>query len=71
MIFSVKQYDALERAIISGSRIAVRRRGSEYLVVAERLRISNGREVIDARHPSTGHRLELFLDELDGFEIVS
>ena len=33
----VTEYDAIERAIIDGSRIVVRRRGSEFLVIPERL----------------------------------
>ncbi len=70
MILSVREYDALEKAVANRMRIAVRRRGSEYVVVAERLRIANGRESIEATHPATGHHLELFLDEIDSFELV-
>ena len=70
MTLTVVQYDRLEHAIIKGLRLAFTRRGTEYLVIPERLRIEDGREVIMARHPSTGHRLELFIDELDGVESV-
>jgi len=62
---SVAEYDRLERAITDRKRLALRRRGREYLVVPERLRVDGGREVILTRHPTTGHRLELFVDELD------
>jgi hypothetical protein len=65
------QYEVLEQAIASGLRIAVVRRGTEFVVVPERLRLVTGREVLDARHPSTGDRLTLFLDELDTVEPVS
>ncbi len=68
MPLSVIQYDRLELAITKGTRLALIRRGTEYLVVPERLRIDAGREVIMARHPTTGHRLELFVDELDAVE---
>ena len=68
MPLSVIQYDHLELAITKGTRLALIRRGTEYLVVPERLRIDAGREVIMARHPTTGHRLELFVDELDAVE---
>ena len=64
------EYDLLERAIADGSRIAVVRRGTEYVVVPERLRIVTGREVIDARHPTTGERLTLYLDEVQSVESV-
>lgn len=67
---STSQYDLLERAIVDGTRLSIMRRGTEYTVIPERLRLDGGREVIVARHPSTGHRLELVIDELDHFEAV-
>ncbi|WP_310568796.1 hypothetical protein [Gemmatimonas sp.] len=70
MHLSVLQYDRLERAITDGTRLQLYRRGTEFLVIPERLRLHNGRELIVARHPSTGSLLEIFLDELDGMEIV-
>ena len=70
MRLSTAQYDVLERAIVDGTRLAIRRRGTEYLVIPERLRAESGREIIVARHPSTGHRLELVLDELEQLEAV-
>ena len=70
MRLSTAQYDVLERAIVDGTRLAIRRRGTEYLVIPERLRVEHGREIIVARHPSTGHRLELVLDELEQLEAV-
>jgi hypothetical protein len=70
MALSVVQYDRLERAISQGTRLALMRRGTEYLVIPERLRMENRREVIMARHPSTGHRLELYVDEIDGVDLV-
>lgn len=67
---SSSQYDQLERAITDGTRLAIMRRGTEFLVIPERLRLVNGREVIVARHPSTGQHIELVLDELDALELV-
>jgi hypothetical protein len=65
------QYDALERAVIDGTRIAVRRRGNrEYVVIPLRLRVVDGREAIEARNPTTGHDLTLFLDDLQSIEVV-
>jgi hypothetical protein len=63
-------YDALERAILDGSRIAAYRRGTEYVVVPTRLRTIKGREAVDATHPTTGDVITLFLDEIDNFEVV-
>lgn len=70
MALTVIEYDRLERAIIDGKRIALRRRGSEFIVIAERLRLEGSREVVTTRHPSTGHRMEVFVDEIDGIEVV-
>jgi hypothetical protein len=67
---SVKQYDALERAITDGRRVAVFRRGSEFLVIPERLVLRSSRECIEARHPTTGDHLTLWIDEVDAMEIV-
>jgi hypothetical protein len=65
-----KQYEILERAIVSCDRIAAYRRGTEYVVVPTRLRLVSGREAVEATHPTTGHDLTLFLDEIDSFEVV-
>jgi hypothetical protein len=63
------QYDALERAIIDKRRIALRRRGTEYVVVPARLSIERGREAIHARHPG-GSVMTFYLDELESIEVV-
>jgi len=67
---SVAQLDALERAIVDQRRVMVMRRGTEFLVIPERLTIVDGREAIVARHPTTGAPLLLFLDEADQLEVV-
>jgi hypothetical protein len=64
------QYDALERAIANGTRIAVYRRGTEYVVVPTRLVLVSGRESIEARHPTTGERITLYVDEVDSIDVV-
>lgn len=64
------QYDALERAITDGARIAVYRRGTEYVVVPTRLRMADGREAVEATHPTTGEAITLYLDEVETIEVV-
>ena len=64
------QYDALERAITDGRRIAVYRRGTEYVVIPTRLRLTVGREALEALHPTTGEHLTLYLDDLESIEVV-
>jgi hypothetical protein len=68
---SPAQYDVVEHAIAGGGRIAIVRRGVELVVLPERLRVVTGREALDARHPSTGDELTIFLDELDTVEPVN
>lgn len=64
------QYDALERAIADRRRLSVWRRGTEFIVVVDRLRVSDGREALEAHHPTTGDALTLYIDELEGIEVV-
>jgi hypothetical protein len=64
------QYDALERAISDGRRLSVWRRGTEFLVVVDRIRTSGGREALEAHHPTTGDKLTLYIDELEGIEVI-
>lgn len=66
-----QEYDRLESAIARGQRIAVLRRGTEYVVIPLSLRSRLGREMIEARNPTTGDELSLFLDELDSIETLS
>jgi hypothetical protein len=65
------QYDELERAVMKGTRIAVRRSGRrEFIVIPLRLRLIDGREAIETRNPTTGHDLLLFLDDVESIEVV-
>lgn len=68
--FSHRDYDTLERAILVGQRIAVWRRGTEYVVVPSELHLLGGREAIEARNPTTGDSLTLYLDDIDSIEVV-
>lgn len=65
-----EQYDQLERAVVRKERIIIYRRGTEYVVIPLALESRNGREVIDARNPTTGDLLSLFVDEVDAIEMV-
>ena len=64
------EYEALERAIIDRRRIAVYRRGTEYVVVPGRLRMRSGRELIETRHPTTGEALTFYIDEVDDIQVI-
>jgi hypothetical protein len=70
MQLSTKQYSLLEEAIVERRRIAVFRRGSEYVVIPEKLWLRAGRETLETRQPSTGDRMTIYLDEIDALEVV-
>ena len=65
-----RQYDALESAITHGRRISVFRRGTEYVVIPQRLRTEGNREAMDSLHPTTGEPITLYLDEMERLEVV-
>ena len=67
---TVAQYDALEDAIRDGARVAVRHRRQTVIVIPERLVIRDRREAIEARHPTTGDLVVLWIDEADRIEVV-
>ncbi len=62
--------DALERAVRERRRVALQRRGTEYVVVAERLTTGDTDETLEARLPMTGELLQFRLRELDGFAVL-
>ena len=65
-------YDALERALAKGSRVSVLRRGrQEYVIIPLAFNTRGGRELIEARNPTTGDGLTIYLDEIDGIEAVT
>ena len=64
------EYEALERAVIDRRRIAIYRRGTEYVVVPDRLRLQSGRELIEARHPTTGEAMDFYIDEVDDIQVI-
>jgi hypothetical protein len=65
-----RDYDRLERAIADRRRIQMVRAGSELVILPERLRVDFGEEVLTARHPGTGDRMEVPLLEIDWFDVV-
>ena len=62
--------DALELAVRERRRVALRRRGTEYVVVAERLETSGRDEVLSGRLPMTGELLAFRLRDLESFAVL-
>jgi hypothetical protein len=62
--------DALERAVRDRRRVALRRRGTEYVVIAERLDTGAREEALQGRLPMTGETLSFPLRELERFAVL-
>lgn len=62
--------DRLERAIRDGLRVALSRRGTEYVVTALRMTSVNNRDAFVGHLPMTGDELTFMLEELDGFQVI-
>lgn len=62
--------DALERAVREHRRVALRRRGTEYVVLAEELETGDRDEVLKGRLPMTGEVLSFRLRELETFAVL-
>ena len=65
-----EQYDLLERAIIDGRRLVIYRRGTEYVVIPQALRVRGGRELIEATHPTTGDTITFDLADIDSLHVI-
>ena len=63
-------FDALEQAVRERRRVALRRRGTEYVVVAERLETGTRDEVLEGRLPMTGEILAFRLREVETFAVL-
>ena len=70
MRLSPERLDQLERAIRDGRRVALMRRGTEYIVLAARLTVQGSREAFVGRLPMTGEEVVFLLDDLDSFHVV-
>ena len=62
--------DRLERAIAEGGRVQLRRKGSDIVLLPDRLRYDYGGEVLHGRHLGTGDRVEVPLDEVEWFGVL-
>ena len=62
--------DQLENAARRGQRVALSRRGTEYVVVAIRVGTEERHDVLVGRLPMTGEELSFRLDQIDTFQVV-
>lgn len=64
------QYDALERAIVDRTRVAIRVNGGELVVIPEAIRMQRGREHLVTQNPSSGLPLLIVIDDIERVEVV-
>jgi hypothetical protein len=62
--------DQLERAARDQRRVALTRRGTEYVLTALRLATVDRRDALVGRLPMTGEEIIVRLDEVDSFQVV-
>ncbi|MEO7985128.1 MAG: hypothetical protein ABI766_01255 [Gemmatimonadales bacterium] len=62
--------DQIEHAARQGRRVAVMRRGTEYVVVALRVTSVGRQEALIGRLPMTGEEIVLRLDEIDAMQVL-
>jgi hypothetical protein len=62
--------DQLESAVRRGLRVALSRRGPEYIVVALRITTVGRQEALIGRLPMTGEELPFLLNDIDHFQVI-
>jgi hypothetical protein len=68
--WTADRMDQLERAARDGLRVALSRRGTEYIVVAQRVTTADQHEVLVGWLPMTGEELTFRLEDIDGFQVI-
>ncbi len=62
--------DQLESAVRRGQRVALMRRGTEYIVVAVRVTSAGRGDALIGYLPMTGEELTFRLDEIDSMQVI-
>jgi uncharacterized protein with PhoU and TrkA domain len=68
--WTADRMDQLENAARRGHRVALTRRGTEYVVVALRITSAGRHDVLIGRLPMTGEELTFRLDHIDSFQVI-
>ncbi len=68
--WTAERMDQLEHAARKGLRVALSRRGTEYIVVALRVTTTGRDEVLIGRLPMTGEDLTFRLQDIDSFQVI-
>lgn len=70
MRWTPERLDQLESAIRQGRRVALSRRGSEYVVIAVRLTTAGNRDAFIGRLPMTGEEMTFVLEDLEQIQVL-
>jgi uncharacterized protein with PhoU and TrkA domain len=68
--WTTERMDQLERAARDGLRVALIRRGTEYVVVAQRVTSVDQHEALVGWLPMTGEEFTFRLDEIESFQVI-
>jgi hypothetical protein len=68
--WTTQRMDQLENAVRRGLRVALSRRGTEYVVVALRITAVGRHEALIGRLPMTGEELPFLLKDIDHFQVI-
>jgi hypothetical protein len=68
--WSPERLDQLESAVRHGRRVALTRRGTEYVVVAVGLTTAGNRDAFVGRIPMTGEEMRFILDEVEEMQVL-
>jgi len=68
--WTAERMDQLEHAARKGLRVALSRRGTEYIVVALRVTSVGRHEVFVGRLPMTGEELTFHLNDIESFQVI-
>jgi uncharacterized protein with PhoU and TrkA domain len=68
--WTAQRMDQLEHAARTGRRVALMRRGTEFIVVALRVTSAGRQDALVGRLPMTGEELTFILDEIDAMQVL-
>ena len=68
--WTAERMDQLEHAARKGLRVALSRRGTEYIVVALRVTTVGRHDALIGRLPMTGEDLTFHLGDIESFQVI-
>jgi hypothetical protein len=68
--WTADRMDQLENAARRGLRVVLSRRGTEYVVVAQRVTTIDQHEALVGWLPMTGEELTFRLEDIDSFQVI-